>query len=782
MYAIKDEMAKKTTTQPPKVTKKKRKKYTYKSSIPADRKRKKRLKCTGLKAFLGTAFVLVVLTAAACYAYAAHIIIHAEEIHPDQIYETLELSTQIYDDKDRLLDEIYYDENRKIITYKQLPDNLKNAFIAVEDKTFWEHKGFNFRRIIGALLDAYKGGRIGGTSTISQQLARNIFLPEEKEVRSIERKITEMYYAYQIEQQLTKEEILTAYLNTIYLGYSCYGVDTASRKYFSKEVEDLSLEECAALAALPQAPGMYALLVTEEGEKTTEIGKGLYVNDLSEERRYMVLDLMVEQGMISKEDADAAKIPAADFVKPGKETAESKSSFKDYLIATVVKDLAAKYDYTEEQAEKEVYTKGLKIYSTLDTQAQAVITKEFKDDDNFPYAEGDEDVEAAMVICEIGTGKVKAMVGGRKSGGQLLFNRATSPRQPGSSIKPIATYAPALQKSFEYAQNNQKFPFVDEGYDKQGKKDYGDYITASSKVVDERMVIKGEVWPQNYGRFYSGNQTFRTALQNSINTCAVKILVQVGIDYSMEMVHKFGVTTVVDDISEPYNDVNLAALGLGAMTEGVTPLDMSLAYATFPNGGVRCSPVCYTKVLDKDGNVILEGQAEEVRVLDEGVAWIMTDVLKSVVSKGIAYNAKIDGEETGGKTGTTNDNYDIWFDGFTANCAAALWIGTDENVSMQAESALAATLWSKILSQVDIARGGTYRSMPGNVIKKNNEYYTQGTEPKDKKKTTGNMPFNQNQNNDQNQNQEQDQNQNQDPNQNQNDNNDNNDSREDDAA
>lgn len=772
-------MAKKKQTEPPKVTKKKKKKYTYQSSIPAERKRKKRLKLTGLKAFLGTLFVLFVLAAAACYAYAAHIIMNAEKIHPDQIYETLELSTQIYDDKDRLLDEIYYDENRKIITYEQLPDNLKNAFIAVEDKTFWEHNGFNFRRIIGALLDAYKGGRIGGTSTISQQLARNIFLPEEKEVRSIERKITEMYYAYQIEEQLSKEEILTAYLNTIYLGYSCYGVDTASRKYFSKEVEELSLEECAALAALPQAPGMYSLLVTEEGEKTTEIGKELYVNDLSEERRYMVLDLMAEQKMISQEDADAAKKPATEFVKPGKETAESRSSFRDYLIATVVKDLAEKYGYTEEQAEKEVYTKGLKIYSTLDTQAQAVITKEFKDDDNFPYAEDDAKVEAAMVICEIGTGKVKAMVGGTTSGGQLLFNRATSPRQPGSSIKPIAVYAPALQKSFEYASMNQKFPYVNTGYDRQGTKGYGDYITTSSQIIDERMTVKGENWPQNYGNWYSGKQTFRTALQNSINTCAIKILAQVSIEDSMEMVHKFGVTTIVDDYNEPYNDINLAALGLGAMTEGVTPLDMSLAYATFPNGGVRCSPVCYTKVLDKDGNVILEGKAEEVQVLDEGVAWIMTDVLKSVVSKGIAGNAKIEGEETGGKTGTTNDNYDIWFDGFTPNCAAALWIGTDENVSMQAESSMAAALWSKIISQVDIARGGTYRAMPGNVIKKNGEYYTKGTEPKDKKKTTNKSSLNQNQNQDQDLNQNRDQNQNQNPDDN---GNQNDDVKEDDAA
>ena len=710
---------------------------------PNGRKRKKRMKFTFVKAFFITLFFMGVFATAAVGYYGWTVIQKAPPVYPELINDSLELSSQIYDDKGKLFDEIYYDENRKIVKYEQLPENLKNAFIAVEDKTFWEHKGFNFRRIFGAIYDSFNGGRIGGTSTISQQLARNIFLPEIKEERSVERKIMEMYYAFEIENKLSKEEILTAYLNTIYLGYNCYGVDTASRKYFSKEVSDLSLEQCAALAALPQAPGEYALLVTEEGEKTTELSKGLYVNDLSEERRSLVLDLMAEQGMITQDEADGAKKPAVEFIKPGKSSAFAESAFKDYLISTVIKDLSEQYGVTEEEAEKRVYTKGLKIYSTLDTQAQSVINKEFKDDDNYPEAEDDAHVESAMVISEISTGQVKAMVGGRTGKGQKLFNRAASPRQPGSSIKPVSVYGPALQKSFDYASRGEKFPFVNTGYEKQGKTGYGDYITASSLLTDERMVVKGEVWPLNFSRSYSGRQTVRTALQLSLNTCAVKLLTQVGIDYSMEKMHEFGVTTVIDDYNEAYNDINLAALGLGAMTEGVTPLDMSLAYGAFPNGGVRLSPVCYTRVEDNEGNVILEGNPKKTQVMDEGVAWIMTDMLKSVVSKGIAGNAKIEGEEVGGKTGTTNDNYDIWFDGFTANCSAALWIGTDENITMYTESSTAAALWSKIMSQVEIARGGEYKSAPSNVIKKNGEYYTTGTEPKDKKAGNSNQASNQ---------------------------------------
>lgn len=686
-------------------------------------------------AFLEIAIALGIVCGIAGGAYAAYTIAHADEIHPQQIYNTLEVSTHIYDDKGNLTNDIYLSENRDIVRYEELPENLKNAFIAIEDKTFWTHKGFNFRRIFGAIWNSISGGgEISGTSTITQQLARNIFLPEEKSVRSIKRKIIEMYYAYEIEEELSKEEILTAYLNTIYLGYGCYGVDTAAKKYFSKDVEDLKLRECAALAALPQAPGVYALLMTEddEAETTTKIEKGLYANDVSRNRRYLVLDLMADQGYISQEKADKAKKPLEKFINPGGASMTASSSFKDYLLDTVKNDLMEKYNLSAEQAEKMIYTKGLNIYSTLDSQAQKVVTREFKKKENFPSAVSDKGkVEAAMVIVKVGTGEIKAMAGTRRTKGEKLFNRAVSPRQPGSSIKPLAVYAPALQKSYEYQKEGKFFDFKDTGYDTQGRRLWGNYITAGSGVTDERMKVKGKVWPQNFGRTYTGYKTFRQAIQLSINTCAVKILAQVGTDYSMKMVKKFGISTAVDDTSEAYNDVNLAALGLGAMTEGATPLDMALAYAVFPNGGVHNSGICYTKVTDSNGKVLLEGESKKTRVLNEGVAFIMTDVLQTVVSDGIAGNAAIAGERVGGKTGTTDETWDIWFDGFTPKYAAALWIGTDNNIELNSTSATAAQLWSTVMSQVKRAKGGEYRSMPDNVMVKNGEYYTIGTQPPD---------------------------------------------------
>ena len=707
---------------------------TPQNKKPVKKKRKPRNKFLWFfRCLIITLISFAILGGIAAGAYTAYIVSHAEPIHPEKIYDTLPVTSHIYDDKGKLIDDIYYSENREITTYDELPDNLKNAFIAIEDKTFWTHKGFNFRRIIGAILERFQGSSsISGTSTITQQLARNVFLPEEKSVRSIKRKITEMYYAYEIEEVLSKEEILTAYLNTIYLGYGCYGVDTAAKIYFASDIQDLSLEQCAALAALPQAPGMYALLVSEPGDYTTEIKNGMYANDVSESRRNLVLQLMQEQGYITAEQREAATKPLADFIKPGSTAGiTSTSAFKDYLIETVKHDLMAQYGMTEDQAVDVIYTKGLNIYSTLDSQAQSVITKQFKDNDNFPKtAKKGVKPEAAMVITEVGTGKIKAMVGSRNADGQMLFNRATNPRQPGSSIKPLTVYAAALQKSYEFNKKGKTFKFTKTGYDKQGTNGWGDYITVSSLVVDEKMTVKGKTWPLNVTRTYSGANTFRTAIQKSINTCAVKILAQVGIDYSMNMLQKFGITTAVDDTSQSINDLNLAALGLGAMSEGISPLEMALAYAAFPNGGVRNTGICYTRVEDSDGKVILEGKSDTVKVMNEGVAWIMTNVLQSVVTNGIGSPAAVSGERVGGKTGTTDSRYDIWFAGFTPKYSAALWIGTDENVEMDSYSEKAAALWGKIMSKVKRGKGGEYRNMPKNVFRAwDGEFYTNGTAP-----------------------------------------------------
>ena len=696
--------------------------------------------------FFGAFFkTLLVLAVAAVIVGAVYVVKLASDTVPvtyEGIYKRIEKTSFLYDSEGNEIDKLYYTEDRELIKYDQLPDDLKHAFIAIEDKTFYKHHGINFKRMLGAIFYKMTGlsDTIGGTSTITQQLARNIYLSDIKSQRTLQRKVIEMIYAYKIEQALSKEQILEAYLNTIYLGYGCYGIDAAARTYFSKDASDLSLAESAALAALPQAPDSYALLQDEEGDNTTYLADyKIFANDNSKDRRDLVLSLMKEHGYITEEEKKAATVDISDIIEPffGEEQDAGKYTyFSDYVADVVAKDLSKEYSLTEERAEYMVHAGGIKIYSTLDSTAQDIITKEFADDSNFPSC-AEEEPQAAMVITNAKTGEIVAMVGGRSGKGKKLFNRATSPRQPGSSIKPLTVYAAALQKSYEYAEKGEKFQYTDYGFEKQGTKDWGDYITASSLVTDEKMIVNGNVWPQNFSRSYSGNRTFRTALQQSLNTCAVKIQLQVGTDYSMELLKKFGITTAVDDSTLATNDLNSAAMGLGAMTYGTTPLELAGAYSVFPNEGVRSNSACYTKVVDSDGNVILENNGKQVQVLDAGVAFIMTDCLKSVVSKGIAGDARISGVEVGGKTGTTNDTADIWFCGFVPNYSAALWIGTDHNSQMNARSSQAAALWSRIMRQIPGVTEGEYPGQPSDVVQQWGEYYTSGTVPSSPTRDSG---------------------------------------------
>ena len=675
--------------------------------------------------------VCLLAGATVCAGIVVYFMTTTDPIDAENIYSHIEMSSVIYDSKGNEIDKLHYLEDREIVPISDIPAVTRNAFIAVEDKTFYRHHGFNLKRMLGAVFDKAIGrsSKISGTSTITQQLARNVFLADSKSERTLKRKAREMLYALQIERTLSKDEILEAYLNTIYLGYGCYGIDAAARTYFSKPASELDLAESVALAALPQAPDAYALLQNEEGEDGIYLKScGLYANDSAKERRELILSLMAEQGYITDEEASEAMVDIEDLLDPDVEKASSEYTyFTDYVSDQVVADLVKQYDMTEDAAEYLVYTGGLQIHTTIEPEMQKVINAEFSNDYNFPWST--EEPQAAMVITEVNTGRILAMSGGRKTKGKKLFNRAVSPRQPGSSIKPLSVYSAALQKSYECEKEGKKFPLTDYKVDRQGISGWGDYITAGSRVTDEKMIVNGQVWPLNFSRYYSGYKTFRTALQQSINTCAVKIQLQVGSEYSVEMLHKYGISTVVDDISLPTNDINPAAMALGAMTYGVKPLDMALAYGTFPAGGKRYEARCYDKVLSHDGKVLLDGAPKGVNVLDEGVAFIMTDVLKSVVSRGIARDASIYGVEVGGKTGTTNDTYDIWFCGFTPKYSAALWIGTDHNTQMSGTSSQAAALWSAIMRQVPGVTDGEYPSQPSDVVERSGEYFTEGTAP-----------------------------------------------------
>ena len=843
--------------------------------------------------FLKFVACVIVAVSVLMVAYASIVIIRAPKIQTDNIYSLLSQSSVLYDDKGEIIDSVSSSEKRTIVEISQIPDHVQKAFIALEDKTFEKHHGFNIIRIFGAIKDAvFHGGGISGTSTITQQLARNLYLEDQKGERSLSRKITEAYYAVILESKLSKDQILEAYLNTIYFGCG-NGVQTAAQAYFSKDIGDVTVAEAAALAAMPQLPSAYALVYSVSSSEITEDTPNVITknddtaylwNDAAAGRMKTCLKLMHEQGYITDavyEEAAATEIK--DIVNPNLETLNSVSNyFADYVIETVIQDLQDEYGYDYSRANDMVYNGGLQIYTTMDSQAQAVVEKEYKNDKNFPqpmgyskdnngniknpsggillyaysnYIENDgsfklrkneynknedgsltiysgkrlliynttvqgktdysvefksmytiednkfysipggylnipqeyksrdaednlvisakffEDYpefftqegdklstkdfslkqkviqpQSAMTIIDNKTGAIKAMIGGRKTSGRMLFNRATSPRQPGSSIKPVAVYAPALQLSYELAEEEKTFEATDNGFDRQGAELWGDYLTTASIVDDEPTKINGKMWPVNSYRSYKGLYTFRTALQQSVNVCAVKILSQVGVDYAFDLAQRFGLTTLVKEGES--NDLNLAALGMGGMTKGATTLEMASAYSTFVNDGIHKSYSCYTKVTNRNGDVLLEPTVTETEVLNPGVAWIMRDVLQTVVSEGIGSYARVSGEKVGGKTGTTSDSYDIWFDGFSANYSASIWIGNDVNIKLSSMSPMAASLWGKIMGQIDGAKGGTYSGRPSNVVSAKidmksgllatdassstrTEYFTSGTEPKE---------------------------------------------------
>ena len=823
------------------------------------------------------------------FVYVGALILTADthNIDADNIYSRLSQRSTLYDDQGNEIESVFSEDgNRDNVSYSEIPENMVNAIVAIEDKTFWKHNGFNFIRIAGAIKESiFGGGEISGTSTLTQQLARNIYLAETKSQRSMNRKILEAYYAVLIEKSLTKEQIVEAYLNTVYLGYNCYGVEAASQAYFNKSVTELDLLECVALASLPKSPNSYALVKSypvgtieidpENIIESTETMEYVYNGDLSEGRRSQTLFNMVDQGYIEQADADKAEGQnLKDKVQISVSNDNSYSSyFTDYVIDQISDDLVEEYGWTEEMARDKIYTGGLKIYTTMDSNAQKIAVTEFETDSNFPsvsnlakdsdgnitngyggrvilydyddyfnennefvltedeytknsdgsmtlYAgnrlnfydityNGTSDVsltfnplyviedykfysiedgalsvpqgyktkdakgncvisadfftdypeffqkgedgslivssanyslkqkvsqpQAAIVIMDYKTGGIKAMVGGRNVDGKMLLNRALTPQQPGSSIKPLAVYSSALQYSFNAEARGEKLTLDDS----DGSR-WGDYMTAGSIINDKAMTVNGKTWPKNWYSGYKGHMTLRTAVEQSVNVCAVKVYQQMGPEFPVEQLKKMGITTVVEaDEDSAVNDLNPAALALGGMTKGISPLEMAAAYGIFPNEGQYTSPIAYTKITNSNDEVIFEKAPDTEQVLDEGVAYIMTDILRSVVTRGIGSAASFGGQPVAGKTGTTNDQFDIWFCGFTPQYSAAVWMGNDFNIELSSSSSTAARMWRTIMSQVcEDLPYGQYPDAPENVERRGGEYYTEGTYSKVSKPTS----------------------------------------------
>lgn len=581
----------------------------------------------------------------------------AKPLDYDEIFD-LNQTTYIVDSNDKVIDKLHANENRTMITLEEIPKNLQNAFIAIEDKRFFTHNGVDIKRIIGSAIEDLKLGKLAhGGSTITQQLVKNIYLNPEKKFK---RKIIEAYYAIQLERQFTKEQILEAYLNTIGLGgNNVAGVKEAALYYFAKDIGELSLAESAIIAGITKYPSTYSP----------------YLNyDNSVKRKNLIIGEMLEQNMISQNEYDEALIAEIKLAKVEREI--DTTYFADMVIKDVIQAFQEKLGYTKEEANRKVYNGGLKIVATIDTEMQNAVETAFDNEKLFPPSKEDEEgtlqPEASFVIIDNETGEIQAVMGGRSTKIRRGLNRATqSLRQPGSSIKPLSVYAPAL----------------DNGY-------------TAGTVVDDSPVTFGNYSPRNYDRTFRGLVTVREGIRNSLNIVAVKVVQDIGIERSIEYLQKFGFSTI--EIKNPKrNDRNLPALALGGMTKGVKPIEMVAAYNVFPNKGVYIAPKSFTKVYDRHGNILIENATEKRRVISEQVAYLMVNMMRDVVQSGTGVNASLPNMPVGGKTGTTTEYKDAWFIGYTPYYTAAVWMGHDDPKPMSfTGGSYPARLWKAIMADI----------------------------------------------------------------------------------
>ncbi|MBR4152378.1 MAG: PBP1A family penicillin-binding protein [Selenomonadaceae bacterium] len=548
-------------------------------------------------------------------------------------------SSHIYDSAGNEIAIIHATENRVPVKIEQIPLNLLNAFVSIEDNRFYEHKGVDFRGLVRAAYTNLVRGEIAeGGSTITQQLAKNAYLTQE---RTIKRKIQEVFLALQLEKQYTKQEILELYLNQIYFGQGAYGVQAAAKTYFGKNVEDLTLAECAMLAGIPKSPNYYSPF--------NNINAAI-------ERRDTVLDQMVTFGYITYSQCYEAKKSEVVLAPPN---VPEKHKDAMYFIEYVTQLLVDRYGADA------VYKEGLKVYTTIDLDMQKMaeealliyLPEYFTDENGILQPQG------AIVAVEPKTGYIRAMVGGR---GTDQFNRATmAERQPGSAFKPFVFVAG-----------------LENGY-------------TPDTIIEDSPITIDDWSPQNYSRRFSGNVTLRTVAIFSMNVPTVKIAQALGIDKAIYYAQEMGISTFVLE-GDP-SDTNLAA-SLGGLTRGVTPLEIASAYGTFANNGIHIPHIAITKVLDRNGNIIYESNSEGRQVISPESAADLTSMLEDVIIKGTGKGAAI-GRPAAGKTGTTSDYHDAWFVGYTPDLVASVWIGCDDNSETDGITGgdLPATIWSHFM-------------------------------------------------------------------------------------
>lgn len=735
---------------------KKRKKITSKSAMQS-----KRLGVRLFKAFLLCILVVGLVGAVGVGIFTKRIIDRTPDVSVADI-KPKGFTTFVYAD-DGVTETAKFvtsGSNRVYKTLDEIPVYLQHAFVAIEDERFYKHNGIDLQGIARAAFVGITSGDFSeGASTITQQLIKNNVFPnfvnEKTFYDSLERKIQEQVLALEIEKKMDKNTILESYMNTINLGQNSLGVQSAAKRYFNKDVSELTLSECAVIAGIIQNPTGYNPITNPEK---------------NQKRQHIVLKYMLDQGYINQEEYDAAMADDVYSRIQNVNTVTSVESpytyFVDALSEQVVHDLQEQLGYTETQAYNAVYSGGLSIFSTQNLGMQQICDEEMNNDANYPrlkeygldYAltvtrangtvenygsqhiknfvkatygseqgllysteaearavieqwkatiaqEGDtyDEVvnlspqpQASLTLMEQSTGYIKAMVGGRGTKAtSLALNRAYtgSKRQPGSCFKILAAYAPAL--------------------DVKGK-------TLATVIRDEPYKLTNGKILRNAEGTYGGDTTLRKAIAKSTNVVAVKLSDEITQQLGFNYCEKFGITTLVkkkEINGSIYSDIS-QTLCLGGITDGIYNFELCAAYAAIANGGVYHTPTLYSKILDHDGGVLLENVGETRTVIKDSTAALLTSAMEDVVNSGTGYGFKLPNMAVAGKTGTTSDNKDIWFCGFTPYYTCAVWAGYDDNKEMSGDTYFHSRIWSSVMRRIHAGLPSKQFTMPASVEKK----------------------------------------------------------------
>lgn len=651
-------------------------------------------------------------------------------------YQTTEI---LYADGTLLAKAQTSDKKEPVDDLSDIDIDLQHALIAAEDERFYDHNGVDIKGLARSVLNTLMGNKQGG-STIPMQVSKMLITSQEQ---SITRKIKDIYYAFEMSKTVSKDDILLAYLNNFYVGRGLYGAEAAAQGYFSTSAKDLTPGQAALLMAATNNPSRFSPYTADKlnGSETKEdlenkllfyantsddsldeptdvelqmvkkiYSWGLIDSDMYEqlmnktmvvrkavpreaakEKQKAILGKMLRLGYITQEQYDE-EVAAPIEIKLSNTEETVVSSVEDYVYSEVI-DSLMEQGYTKEEAQNMYYNGGLRIYTTIDSAMQENLETQYDNNKNFPGSiigtDGVVQPQSAMVILDYRTGQIKSLIGGRYVKGKRTLNRATTPKQPGSTIKPLSVYTPAI----DTLETTQSTPFSDAR---------GGYKFEKNKTWNPKTTTAG-----------SGTMSTRKALAMSSNTIAIKVAETLGDSYSecvdimIDYLKNFGISTLVDSKTKEESDADryFPSLVLGGMAYGISPLEMAAAYGTLANGGTYIEPTVFTTITTYDGNLLVKANPQENRVISEDVAYVITDMLQAVVKEGTGKSAAIGDMPVAGKTGTTNNALDVWFVGYTPYYVGATYIGDDAGTgqarrSVTGTSSTAAALWSKVMTPI----------------------------------------------------------------------------------